>query len=1157
MSPLFHLPSRADSSSTENNHETTPRSALHQDHEKERMGNTAMKNSDARATEEVMSSSLSSSYNSRSPSFILKPRKPHSRNDHQDSGNICSSGNGGETAGASDGNAHAASSLSPFNRFSYTVTPPEEKFPSADKLNINRDTASASSFISPSKSYPPTPLFTQFRSSGNSKNRRRSPIKKQKTLPDRFGMQHPYPSPDTSFSEHSYDSCDDYNSNSSISIVPSFPSMPSSPSLDQISSNGKRSFPSDGNNDDDRDRDRDEEFSSTSPFTPQCRGMMQKLNINSPPLTSASPTPESCASIPLPPHHLPNVPTFSFSPSINLEKKCGGMYNTSNNDNNNELKFDTIESSARGGASSSVGTTYGTPSRSGVSSSTNSPFHPCVPPGQRTHMRHHSGSSFKMLPPRLHQLSGGAAAAIFSNNIVAGPMANSNHPNDTSFSSSSSYSASPSPRVVPLTVLSRNGSPVVSPKIIGSSSLSYASSQQQQLPTLTGINFGGTANAPSSSLMYSPLMRSLDQVAKDDKEFEDAEDRHYEEERIKREKHNVMNLGSPKLGLRLSSLFSDNKHQVSPLIDSDNTTRHHPILPKIKLTPRSQKNKIVHCNFASLMLDSTSSSPPLDDMGDGLSMTLLMPLNDTSSGFLAPKRGCVLGKKKNADANYTKRNKSFMCDKDDDKKNAEMDCLLSGFEHHNAGIEKNSSTQLPRESNNAKRMSNHDKQDETEGDDAEMVELTNGSLHLPTLWLPATQHQEPTNSSSGHLSGFSCSDGDTSYSSVDNQKSKRHSIPPRAPMPSITLRCFAQSGSQSNTPSRNNAPVVNAGFLPRPLPMAQNKCRSLFDTTSSSNDPLTRILRADAIAEAARSNEPLTDDDSDAEGGGFFLSSPSLNSVNRSNHVAPSKTCPKNGRKSSFGSKEYDFAAKSLDEESCSKSPLSNEASPRTSNLAKFSKLGERSFPSASSVTACTITEEPCSLWEQGEGKSPFFSSMHSSSNSRGTPDTMYFASLCSLSDCDSSDVMTSPKYPRKKPPMAAGLKCADFDNKIHHVQHKDRASVCSFLSMSSLHGLDIVHESSMGDEMNNNVPIFLPSESSEFLMHHGGDDMAGNAIYFRPMRSELSLNSLGLSVDSNADSSMDQRDLSTPTPMCLRSNKSMLSPPPLRSRSSHLIDRG
>ena len=109
----------------------------------------------------------------------------------------------------------------------------------------------------------------------------------------------------------------------------------------------------------------------------------------------------------------------------------------------------------------------------------------------------------------------------------------------------------------------------------------------------------------------------------------------------------------------------------------------------------------------------------------------------------------------------------------------------------------------------------------------------------------------------------------------------------RKPMPSITLNL--QKGWHS-THSRSPR------YLPRPVPIVQNKSRSLFDI---STDPLEGILRADAIAEAGRIYEPLTDeDDSDIEkDDDFFLClpqakegmmsipSPRQRCLNRSSHL--------------------------------------------------------------------------------------------------------------------------------------------------------------------------------------------------------------------------------------------------------------------------------
>jgi len=95
----------------------------------------------------------------------------------------------------------------------------------------------------------------------------------------------------------------------------------------------------------------------------------------------------------------------------------------------------------------------------------------------------------------------------------------------------------------------------------------------------------------------------------------------------------------------------------------------------------------------------------------------------------------------------------------------------------------------------------------------------------------------------------------------------------KKPASSITNQQFVYS-----SPSH-----IARHHLPYPAPrQRQNSSRSLFDM---SNDPLDWILRADAIAEAERMNEPLTDDEEDNDNEGvdanFFLRLPSVDETNR------------------------------------------------------------------------------------------------------------------------------------------------------------------------------------------------------------------------------------------------------------------------------------
>ena len=103
------------------------------------------------------------------------------------------------------------------------------------------------------------------------------------------------------------------------------------------------------------------------------------------------------------------------------------------------------------------------------------------------------------------------------------------------------------------------------------------------------------------------------------------------------------------------------------------------------------------------------------------------------------------------------------------------------------------------------------------------------------------------------------------------------------PVSSITIK--PQNNSQHSSPSH-----FARHHLPYPAPrQRQNSSRSLFDM---SNDPLDWILRADAIAEAERMNEPLTDDEEDDDNEGvnanFFLRLPSVDETNR---VASNNSC--------------------------------------------------------------------------------------------------------------------------------------------------------------------------------------------------------------------------------------------------------------------------
>lgn len=918
------------------------------------------------------------------------------------------------------GFAFASTSIKPQQYGIHTISPDGRIHPSAPRISADGPVVA---------SKMPPPAFAPFLGSETCS----SPIKKQKTQ-DRLKL---LLSPDTSPSGESEYSRGD-NSHStlgsppaassasvSVSMFPPSLMFPSTPTDDQevfSSSNGKRSLPPvEGNTGQE----------ASSPFTPGGRQMMQNLCINSPsPTLSLSPTQiiGSTSSQPLPlliHEHLSDTPNLSFSPSLKRERCC--IFS------NMESRSNTADSSVRETiVFSTWSTPLGTPKRSlrscSIATSNSSPFHSLR--GQRTPIGHQRGSVFKMLPPRLYPNGRDDTSSASPGTSV------------NTFAVSSPFSASPSPRVVPLTVLSRDGSPLISPKI-NMSQLHY----------------------PSSS--PSPLMRSLDRVAKEDDTEEQFTD-----------------LLSPKLHVKMPNILSV---QSSPM-----PTESHRLLPRIKLTPR------VRGSFLNSKLDLS----PCGDTGDSLTVPRLMQRSRRAlrPAHVHPEEQygrCII-----------ETASSFVPDCGDEEA-AEMDSLLNGFEHH-----------LAHDNVDPNQERNEGTLGRVESEEAEMVALTQGPFQMPTLWLPPSGVTQGKNDE--RRSTLICSDGDSCHFSPGNHK----------PMPSITLNL--QSGQDAHLCD------TSPSFLPRQVPIAQNKCRSLFDPSKNAGDPLEQIIRADAIAEAARSNDPLTDEDSDIDGddANFLLCLPRANQENESHYKSLKKKFPLKSSHAGFL------------EDSPILSPLLNNS--KNGSFIRRSKCSDHSFHSLSSSPAPTIFEEDFATLEKGTSKRPYhpMSTIEGSLqglNKRETSDET-FTTFCSLSDCDVSDIMASPKYSRTK------ALCAT----------KDRQSACSMLSMSSLCGLDIVHEASLGNEVNDKVPALMPSESSEFPIFAG---------MFKPLRSELSLNSLGLSVDS-LDAGMDQRDLFTPpvaagvarnakqvisprdlfTPPVgagVRNNTQMLSPPPLRCRAT------
>ncbi len=375
-----------------------------------------------------------------------------------------------------------------------------------------------------------------------------------------------------------------------------------------------------------------------------------------------------------------------------------------------------------------------------------------------------------------------------------------------------------------------------------------------------------------------------------------------------------------------------------------------------------------------------------------------------------------------------------------DREDVEMDSLLSGFGHHKGGVD---------ESRNAKPSLSNSFLGRVESEESEMAAIAREPLYMPSF---KPSHQQTT------------------------------------PMKSITLKPPESDRDES---------VGSPSFLPKFLPWT--KSRSLFDSTHA-YDPVEGILRADAIAEAAKSNEELTDDESDSEEPGcdFVLCSPK---VNASKMLHGMEKRPNRG---TLFPLKAGARAESL---SCGR--------PRASSIGS-TKRRNRSF---SSPAPPTIAEEGFPKFEENPNKDL----------------TSNESTLCSFFDCN--DYMKSPLHSHQMPPTIG------FPMKTTGLDHPHS----SLLSMASLCGLDIVDDESPADELRDKVSASLPSESSQLFKHAEESETGMGYGCFRPMPSELSSNSLGLSVDSAGDA--DQRDLFTPPITTMRN---MHSPPPLPKRASN-----
>lgn len=696
------------------------------------------------------------------------------------------------------------------------------------------------------------------------------------------------------------------------------------------------------------------------PHTPKYRCLLRDLSLNSPARSSASNTPEEAGgSVQQSPYRRPpNIPSF-------IKKKRESILPTDSYSYESQ-SFSAGNTPIR---TPETGQFYARPAEK-ISTPTTASSSFLSMRSNRTSIGHQN-SPFKMLPPRLGDQSQGSndpPELIHSSYspFVSSPTRFASSP--TRFASSSPY-ASPSPRVVPLKILSRDGSPVEHAKL---------ASAAGDVPKLGMDYLPYDPSTSSQAVMSSPLMRSLDQFAKKDS-MEQMNDEDGEEEKLS--------------GAAMPSLLGKSSKSHSD----------YPQLPRIKLTPRSKSN------YASLMLDAS-------------------PLGEAK-----PPRLNLL-------ASSSGRPLRMRTENSGDQEDAEMDSLLSGFGHHN-----NANDDEPL---NGKQLKRDYSLDRVESEESEMVAIARTPLLLPSFCAQAK---------------------DQKAAPVETK-----------PMKSITFK----------TPEHDRDRLGSPSFLPRFVP--STKSRSLFNSPRV-DDPVEQIIRADAIAEAAKSNEELTDDESDSEepGSDFLLCSPKAYASEMLHKMEkrPTKALPV---KPSYRAESPSFGRS------------------RASSIGSLKKK-TRSF---SSPTTPTIAEEGLASFDATFSKSTTTNECTHQGFGHRDRSAATLSSSCSLSDCD--DATLNHCHSHTMP--------TSIDVGIKNIG----------LSMTSLCGLDIVDESV---EFRDKVPASLPSESSQI------PKQAEGVVGLR--RSDFSQNSLGLSVDSVGDA--EHRDLFTPPLMATRN---MQSPPPLPRRS-------
>lgn len=368
--------------------------------------------------------------------------------------------------------------------------------------------------------------------------------------------------------------------------------------------------------------------------------------------------------------------------------------------------------------------------------------------------------------------------------------------------------------------------------------------------------------------------------------------------------------------------------------------------------------------------------------------------------------------------------------------------------------------------------------------------------------------------------GLECQNS-TNDSEDPNQESKyKYTL---KPLQRPTLEHFPlRTTREKSRELRNASPDDNSAHFSRgdkPMPLITFGLRSSGQSSHSSNmfdrtkpsfltsqtnglDPIERIIRADAIAEAAKSEEPLTDDDDndiDGDDTDFFLCLPRENQASKIN---PKTSTKKYWLKSTH---------------------VSFVAQPPSPSLLVLPNSENFSKHCASLASLPTPASQGCIQLNKCE-------------TSDETSST--FISV----DGDTSDTKISQKYSCTKATCATN----------------DRQFACSTLSSSSLRGLDILHE---GKQIH---PMPSQSKSSEYQVASTGmfkslpSELSLNSLGLSEDstvagRSGQDLRPPPAMMGLLTNRQISPRDLCTP-PVVGATVQQMLSPPPLQVRATTTV---